>query len=152
MNLSWTQRTVDANGQTIKYRFGEGMNPSGQGAPNDNEVGQGGNCVGPSNWGCKGGKNDPMDIVTQPVHGDEVANIRNTSGKPNAGPAAVTNPGTHDGSSSGGSSRGGSIKEGAVDPEEIIPGPLPAPGGTGAARSAPVSDEALDAAMGGLKK
>jgi len=90
-----------------------------------------------------------MDMVTQPVHGDEVANIRGTSTKPNAGPGAVTNPGTHEGSSGrGGGGGGGTPGEGAVDPKEIIPGPLPAPGGTGAARSAPVSDEALDAALG----
>jgi len=94
-----------------------------------------------------------MDMVTQPVHGDAVANIRGTSTKPSAGPGAVTNPGTHDGSSGrGGGGGGGTPGEGAVDPKEIIPGPLPSPGGTGAVRAAPVSDEALDAAMGGLKK
>lgn len=145
---TWNRRTVDASGHTIKYRFGEGHPHARQGAPNDNEVGQGSNCVGPSNWGCKGGKDDPMDMVTQPAHGDEIATIRDTSGKPSAGPAAVTNPGTHEGSSPGGGSRGTSVKEGAVDPEEVVPGaPVIAPSGPRPAPS-PIGDEAIDAALG----
>ena len=95
---------------------------AGQDAPTDNATGKGGTCNPVTGFGCEKRKSDYMDKLMQPAHGNEIKTMAGTGGKPNAGPSSVTNPGNHDGSSTGRDGRsGGRPGESAVDPEEIIP-------------------------------
>ncbi len=98
-----------------------GVPPSAS-TPNDTTVGNGDPCNPVSGFGCNKRTSSYLDKVKQPVHGDEVTNLRGTGGHPNAGPSSITNPGINDGSSGGGNGGNGSKPgSGAIDPEEIIP-------------------------------
>ena len=64
------------------------------------------------------------DMTGQPSRNDEDPGSGHTA-YPNVGTAAVTNPGETDHSRHSGGSGGSRIWDGVVDPEEIVPGPLP---------------------------
>ena len=149
----------DIHGNEISSRTSFSNNPQSQSRPNlsrpsqdsqpnettpNNEYGDENPVTG---WNSPKGKKDPMDIISQPVHGDEVSSLNTSSPTAKMGTSVVTNPDDYHGSGGGGGGGGrrGKPGEPATDPEEIIPGgPVPPPSGI-------MSAESLDAQMGLLE-